>query len=77
MIQLEVRCEKNELTEEQEKRLGSSRFATTQLHESLNEPSRPHPTQILGVIDLDRTVVVSVIFALVTQITLMIENVSM
>ena len=76
MIRLEVRAEKGQLTEEQMSRLGSARFATTQLHESLTSSSRLYPTQILGIIDLDRTLVLSVIFAIVTQITLIIENIN-
>ena len=76
MIRLEVRAEKGDLTKEQMKKLVSARFATTQLHESLTSSSRLYPTQILGIIDLDRTVVISIAFALITQVTLMIENIS-
>ena len=75
MISLEVRNQNGELTKVQRDRMVSARFATTQLHESLTSSTRLFPTQVLGIIELNRTVVLSIAFAVLTQITLMIENV--
>jgi hypothetical protein len=75
MMRLEEKNEKSLLSKVQVENLHSCRFAATQLHEALAASARLNPTQMLDIIDLDRTLVLSVVFAVVTQITLMFENV--
>lgn len=75
MVHLEERHETGHLTREQSLRVPAARFAATQLQESLSAGSRLYSIQMLSVIDLNRTLVISILFAVVTQITLLIENI--
>lgn len=75
MVQLEEREEKGTLSSEQADRIPAARFAATQLQEALSAGARLNSVQMLQVIDLNRTLVISIIFAVITQITLLLENI--
>ena len=44
------------------------------MQEALTASARLHPTQMLDIIDLDRTLVGAVVFAVITQVTLLVNN---
>jgi hypothetical protein len=75
MVQLEEKHETGKLSHDQSERVPAARFAATQLQEALSAASRLYSVQMLQVIDLNRTLVISIIFAVVTQITLLLENI--
>ena len=75
MVELEERKEMGLLSPEQSARVSAARFAATQLQEALSAGSRLNSIQMLSIIDLNRTLVASILFAIITQITLLIENI--
>jgi len=75
MIQLEAERnnEKHVLDERAQLNMESARFATAQLHESLTASRTLHPIDVLGLIDLNKTLVMTILFAFLTQITLVLD----
>ena len=54
--------------------LETCRFAAGQVHESLSTSKDLHGTSVLDLFDLDKSLVLTVVFAAVTQFTLIMEN---
>ena len=54
--------------------MSTARFAAAQLHETLAASKNIHGMSVLGMIDLDKSLVFTVFFAAFTQLTLVLEN---
>jgi len=70
---LSLESSRHKLGDKQRQDLDSARFATQLLQETLTASRWLHPIDMLGIIDLNKTLVISAIVAFVTQLVLLLQ----